>query len=179
MLLIIFLLCLIFASKCTISCFFFFNDTATTEIYTLSLHDALPISGVFESTTDVVFSGHLIISENGKILCENNRFQRENEVITSIIDIDKLNNMRIKNLSFRESKRTCPFTPFEIDFKFKNTSIDVFDRSIHKHPFVPANEHEREIRSKEIFNIQSAGLAKRLSHTKLEKVIVGISEIGR
>src|SRR5256885_8488762 len=28
-------------------CFFFFNDTATTEIYTLSLHDALPISGLF------------------------------------------------------------------------------------------------------------------------------------
>src|SRR2546430_12644087 len=28
------------------SCFFFFNDTATTEIYTLSLHDALPISRV-------------------------------------------------------------------------------------------------------------------------------------
>src|SRR5690349_22311958 len=27
------------------SLFFFFNDTATTEIYTLSLHDALPISG--------------------------------------------------------------------------------------------------------------------------------------
>ena len=27
-----------------LSCFFFFNDTATTEIYTLSLHDALPIS---------------------------------------------------------------------------------------------------------------------------------------
>src|SRR3712207_8337745 len=26
-------------------CCFFFNDTATTEIYTLSLHDALPISG--------------------------------------------------------------------------------------------------------------------------------------
>src|SRR3712207_7466168 len=26
-------------------CFFFFNDTATTEIYTLPLHDALPISG--------------------------------------------------------------------------------------------------------------------------------------
>src|SRR3954466_1201873 len=29
---------------------FFFNDTATTEIYTLSLHDALPISGVFSLT---------------------------------------------------------------------------------------------------------------------------------
>ena len=38
--------------------FFFFNDTATTEIYTLSLHDALPIScsrgaaGRFRSLTD-------------------------------------------------------------------------------------------------------------------------------
>src|SRR2546430_12040969 len=31
----------------TIRClFFFFNDTATTEIYTLSLHDALPISRI-------------------------------------------------------------------------------------------------------------------------------------
>src|SRR3712207_9492594 len=29
----------------TVYIFFFFNDTATTEIYTLSLHDALPISG--------------------------------------------------------------------------------------------------------------------------------------
>src|SRR5947208_14203550 len=29
---------------CTCRCSFFFNDTATTEIYTLSLHDALPIS---------------------------------------------------------------------------------------------------------------------------------------
>src|SRR5436190_16056333 len=28
----------------TLSLFFFFNDTATTEIYTLSLHDALPIT---------------------------------------------------------------------------------------------------------------------------------------
>src|ERR1051326_3174936 len=31
-------------SKNSCSIFFFFNDTATTEIYTLSLHDALPIS---------------------------------------------------------------------------------------------------------------------------------------
>src|SRR2546428_14041935 len=34
-----------------ISYFFFFNDTATTEIYTLSLHDALPISTRRTSST--------------------------------------------------------------------------------------------------------------------------------
>ena len=33
---------------------FFFNDTATTEIYTLSLHDALPICAVAEETTMIV-----------------------------------------------------------------------------------------------------------------------------
>ena len=34
--------------------FFFFNDTATTEIYTLSLHDALPISRWSGAKTDVL-----------------------------------------------------------------------------------------------------------------------------
>src|SRR5437588_7791143 len=47
------------SSSCLFSCcyFFFFNDTATTEIYTLSLHDALPICAVviFSATsTDLV-----------------------------------------------------------------------------------------------------------------------------
>src|SRR2546428_11434581 len=35
--------CSVSAMLCSLSIFFFFNDTATTEIYTLSLHDALPI----------------------------------------------------------------------------------------------------------------------------------------
>src|SRR2546422_10898197 len=34
--------------------FFFFNDTATTEIYTLSLHDALPISRLASQTAAVM-----------------------------------------------------------------------------------------------------------------------------
>src|SRR5687768_17832993 len=40
------LICVFYVSLlCLLFCLFFFNDTATTEIYTLSLHDALPISG--------------------------------------------------------------------------------------------------------------------------------------
>src|SRR5438034_5563006 len=35
--------------------FFFFNDTATTEIYTLSLHDALPIHSAGPSTRAILF----------------------------------------------------------------------------------------------------------------------------
>src|SRR3989449_7767350 len=40
---------------CLYSLFFFFNDTATTEIYTLSLHDALPISQILAEFPDVVY----------------------------------------------------------------------------------------------------------------------------
>ena len=48
----------------TMICFFFFNDTATTEIYTLSLHDALPIFQLQYAYRGCDFStdGRLIIS---------------------------------------------------------------------------------------------------------------------
>src|SRR2546430_12397216 len=60
-----------------ITCFFFFfNDTATTEIYTLSLHDALPISGEFNLPRDVAIGrdGHLYVVDSG-----NFRIQRSEE----------------------------------------------------------------------------------------------------
>jgi len=132
-------------------------------------------SGVFESSTDLLFSGHLLISENGLLLKENNRFQRENEVITSIIDINKLNNERLKNISFRNSTSTCPFEVCQIPFQFESIDFGIFDRYIDKYPFVPSNQHDREVRCGEIFNIQSSALAKRFSYTGLNKAIVGIS----
>src|SRR2546430_11459533 len=45
--------CKLFSLYAVIYCFFFFNDTATTEIYTLSLHDALPILAVDLDVPDV------------------------------------------------------------------------------------------------------------------------------
>lgn len=132
-------------------------------------------AGVYESTTDLLFSGHLLISENGGILCENERFQRKNEVIYSFIDVFKLRSERLKNISFRDNLRYIPYTPKFINFTYDDTSIKDFDRYINKHPFVPSNVDEIEIRSKEIFNIQSSALAKRFEHTKSKKAVVGIS----
>ena len=43
--------------------FFFFNDTATTEIYTLSLHDALPISSFLGQS---IASGDRLLSKSDK-----------------------------------------------------------------------------------------------------------------
>src|SRR3712207_6891530 len=43
--------------------FFFFNDTATTEIYTLSLHDALPISSAGFATVNVRAAGGAAVGD--------------------------------------------------------------------------------------------------------------------
>src|SRR5260370_32204838 len=44
-------------SPSCVSFFFFFNDTATTEIYTLSLHDALPICSLPRSNSTIIANG--------------------------------------------------------------------------------------------------------------------------
>src|SRR3989441_1882796 len=46
--------------------FFFFNDTATTEIYTLSLHDALPISAPGEAAKEIVVGVGMGIDQAGQ-----------------------------------------------------------------------------------------------------------------
>src|SRR5260221_10749568 len=55
--------------------FFFFNDTATTEIYTLSLHDALPISGQKRAPPNVAESGYDDQRDKGR----NRGERRENK----------------------------------------------------------------------------------------------------
>lgn len=132
-------------------------------------------AGVHESTTDLLFSGHMLIAENGTMLKENERFQRNNEVIYSCIDVFRLNSERLKNISFRDASRIVPFEAEVINFNYMNTTINNFDRFIDKHPFVPSNAKLREERCKEIFNIQAAALAKRMEHTNLKKAVIGIS----
>lgn len=132
-------------------------------------------SGVMESTTDLVFSGHMLITENGVVLNENHRFERENLILTSLVDVDKLRAERIKNTSFSTQNKTEKFKFLEIEFELLNSKDEKFDRLIDKTPFVPVDDNKRKERCKEIFNIQTAGLAKRLVHTRMEKAVIGIS----
>src|SRR3712207_8275667 len=52
----------------TVTCCFFFNDTATTEIYTLSLHDALPIFPVRRDEVLTGFGGEQRVAQLGREL---------------------------------------------------------------------------------------------------------------
>src|SRR3712207_7702848 len=49
---------------CILVIFFFFNDTATTEIYTLSLHDALPIYETFVAQSCLYEASDVIVAQS-------------------------------------------------------------------------------------------------------------------
>ncbi|MHB1485088.1 MAG: NAD(+) synthase [Saccharofermentanales bacterium] len=137
-------------------------------------------AGVHESTTDLVFSGDCMIAENGMILAQSKRFQRESMYIISDIDTDKLSFERQSNSSFADASTrhdscvdydrvTIPFDASLLDFS------SAFYRQIPARPFVPGSQAVREERCEEIFQIQMAGLAKRLEHTNIKSVFVGVS----
>ena len=127
-------------------------------------------SGINESSTDLLFSGSSLIYENGKLLSENNRFDFNSNLIYSDVDIKRLVNDRRKNTSFISN------TDKEYrNIYFTTSKNNLISRKYSKYPFVPSNEDKREERCKEIINIQSSALAKRLKHTNIQKCVIGVS----
>ncbi|QQG45193.1 MAG: NAD(+) synthase [Candidatus Sungiibacteriota bacterium] len=132
--------------------------------------------GVHESTTDVVFGGHALIAENGALLAESKRFIREGEMTLADIDVEHMLVDRERMTSFGESIHESPQKEFRIiDIPLPIPFHPIPRRFIDPNPFVPSNPEERDLRAKEIFSIQVAGLAKRLEAAKINKMILGLS----
>lgn len=128
-------------------------------------------ASVFESTTDLVFSGATLVCENGAVLSEGERFQRENVLTVADIDVEKLLSQRRSNMSFENSGDDIGF----VKLKLENKNNDLEDRFVDSMPFVPSDNEKRAQRCKEIFAIQASGLAKRIEHVGSSGVVVGIS----
>ena len=122
--------------------------------------------GVGESTTDLVFSGHNIIAENGNLLAENKVFSGD-DVITEI-DVQSLYNERIQTTTYKTSDED--YVHIEFDMDMADTSLT---RYVSRFPFVPDENIGK--RCEEILAIQTEGLAKRISHTFAKKLVIGIS----
>lgn len=125
-------------------------------------------SGYGESSQDLVYAGNGIILENGKILKKNKRFNMREELVIADIDIESLRNERMVNTTFRNFSSLI--NPIEIP----GTTHDIREskdtlRRWNAYPFKADGE-----RCKEILEIQSHALAKRLQHTNMSPVI-GIS----
>ncbi|MCI5735314.1 MAG: NAD(+) synthase [Eubacterium sp.] len=128
-------------------------------------------ASVFESTTDLVFSGATLVCENGAILNEGERFKRENVLTVADIDVEKLSSQRRSNMSFENSGDEIKIVKLNLE----NKNNDLEDRFVDSMPFVPSDNEKRAQRCKEIFSIQASGLAKRIEHVGSSGVVVGIS----
>ena len=131
-------------------------------------------SGVHESTTDMVCSGHLFIAENGSKLAEENRFSRESEIIYADIDVKRLTMQRISEGDFQDFIST-PYDIRAARAPFIMTADELKYRYVAKTPFVPSSRDSRNEVCCEIFNIQCAALAKRLEASNTKRAVIGLS----
>jgi len=130
-------------------------------------------AGPGESTTDLVFSGHSLIAENGAILAETERFRFETAMAIADVDLERMTTERQRSNTFASATGSHPFRV--IPFDLHEEGISRLRRPIAPDPFVPPRQEERDQRCREIFAIQTTGLAKRLLHTGLDKVVIGVS----
>lgn len=131
-------------------------------------------SGIYESTSDLVFSGHQLIYEGGSLLAESELFSRENLITYATLDLEHLYNQRLR---FNYATSPLPFKEinyqmieFDLALKVKEP-----DKNINPHPFIPKEEKTRTQRCKSIFAIQAHGLARRMEHTHAEHLVIGVS----
>lgn len=143
-------------------------------------------SGYGESSDDLVWAGSSLIYENGELLCENDRFRTASSEIVADIDLDEIEQSRLKYVNFsRDGQAWADAWPFDgnagtythvpcgecVDTDFERS----FYRKLDKNPFLPGGIEARASQCRECFNIQVAGLITRLRHIHCQKSIIGVS----
>ena len=137
-------------------------------------------AGPSESTTDLVFSGHCLIAENGALLKESGRvgdggtIERGSTFITADIDVQRLQSDRRATTSFDDCKKyLSPHRAVRFPLR---AAMDGLERDVVGTPFVPRANAELARRCAEIFGIQCAGLAKRVEQlSPSSRLNIGIS----
>ena len=125
-------------------------------------------AGLGESSTDVVFSNHHLIAENGSLLAQSQQYSEG--IIFADMDMEKIVSERVEMTTYdnrQDHYQIIPFTLVDEDIELTRT----YD----PHPFVPSNKDQRAMRCQEVFDIQIHGLIQRLKAAHIKKVVIGIS----
>jgi len=131
-------------------------------------------AGPGESSAEAVFSGATMLYENGKVVVEGERFSFASTLAVAEVDVDLLRLERMRNTGFSAARVEEVFRRVVVA-GVRGDAGKPLARQIDAHPFVPTHHGSRNARCREIFAIQSKGLEKRLLHTGLRRVVLGIS----
>ena len=129
--------------------------------------------GPMESTKDVVYGGHLLAFENGKALGESDRFSFEAQTLIAEFDVERLHHDRAQNTTFGRCPRTREY--HRIEGLARSPRLRTLTRPIERHPFVPDDEARFEARALEIMRIQATGLARRMTASGADALVLGLS----
>ena len=130
--------------------------------------------GPTESVKDLVFGGHLIAAENGRLLGESERFALDGTRLAVDFDCKKLRHDRARNATFGHSRRGPSHATVATDPAWRRPLSDTHRRYA-RHPFVPADEHEFDGRAREVLAIQATGLASRMRAADIGNLVLGLS----
>lgn len=126
--------------------------------------------GAGESSTDLVFSGHCMIAENGKMIAENDDIMKDEKFVIGEIDIERCVNDRRKYNSdvWGETPETVEANIFVPSYPI------VLPTYVNPHPFVPDMDKQKD-RCREMLYMQARGLMQRIRATGLKDVVIGVS----
>jgi NAD+ synthase (glutamine-hydrolysing) len=139
-------------------------------------------AGHGESTTDLAWDGQALIYENDELLAESERFVPDDHWIYADVDLERLRQDRMRLTTFHDAAGRLKSEiarlrriPFELGVPEAPDGRIPLHRPVERFPYVPADPALRDERCYEAYNIQVAGLAKRLEATGIEKVVIGVS----
>jgi NAD+ synthase (glutamine-hydrolysing) len=136
-------------------------------------------AGPGESTTDLAWDGHALIFENDELLAESERFAREEQIIASDIDLERLAQDRMRMSTYQDAivehqERVSAIRRVPFEFRVPSGEIAPL-REVPRFPYVPADPAVLDLRCFEAYNIQVHGLMKRLQATGIETMVIGVS----
>lgn len=131
-------------------------------------------AGPGESSTDLAFDADGFICENGMVVAESRRFSREDQLVTTDVDLEGLVRERMQTTTFGDVARHHRRSYRRVRFDAKPPPPPL-RRMVPAHPFLPSDPKTLATRCWEVFEIQSNGLATRMQAIGKPKLVLGVS----
>jgi NAD+ synthase (glutamine-hydrolysing) len=142
-------------------------------------------AGPSESTSDLIFSGHCLIAENGRLLTQSpyvgdGQLNFASRWAVADIDFQRLNTERIIQRSFGDANRHLPIKYRTVEWEARERKTGVFFRQVPALPFVPSELDKLSARCATVFDLQVAGLVGRMTNIRKStgsypKLNIGVS----
>lgn len=127
-------------------------------------------TGISETSSDVVFSGHAIACELGETILDEETLHDEEKIYYVDIDLEAINKRRLETSSSVTIEDLKGIKRIPYGLRLSKTSVN-FNRPLSKYPFALQNAENAE----KVITVIKEGLYHRLSHIGINKVVLGIS----